>query len=128
MYALLGLCLALATLLTINALAACAVAGLWRGLLAKWTRVWSADARSRLLFALRFAPFTLALLFVAALIVPSYLRYEPAATAEAVSLKLPVLAAVSIMGLALAAWRGLMAWFSTRRLFTVWLLRADPIT
>jgi Zn-dependent protease with chaperone function len=128
MYALLGLCLALATLLSINALAACAVAAVWRALLAKWTRAWSADARARLLFALRFAPFALALLFVAALIVPSYLRYEPAATAEAVSLKLAVLAAVSIMGLALAAWRGLMAWLTTRRLIADWLRHAEPIT
>src|SRR3989440_3017462 len=128
MYALLGLCLALATLLTVNALAALVVAGLWRGLLARWTRAWSAHARAQLLFALRLAPFALALLFVAALIVPSYLRYEPEATVEAVSLKLAALAAISIIGLALALWRGLIAWRTTRRLVADWLRHAEPIT
>ncbi|PYS93464.1 MAG: hypothetical protein DMF64_04470 [Acidobacteria bacterium] len=128
MYALLGLCLALATLLTANALAACGVAVLWRGLLARRTRNWSAAARAQLLFALRLAPFALALLFVAALIVPSYLRYEPEATAEAVSLKLAALAAVSIIGLTLAVWRGLAAWRTTRRLVADWLRHAEPIT
>jgi Zn-dependent protease with chaperone function len=128
MYALLGLCLALATLLTVNALAACAVVGLWRGLLARATRNWSAGARAQILFALRLAPFAFALLFVAALIVPSYLRYEPEATAEAVSLKLAAFAALSIIGLALALWRGLMAWLTTRRLIADWLRHAEPIT
>lgn len=127
MYNLLGLCLALAALLTANALAALVAAGVWRGWLAGRTRAWSAVARAQLLFALRVAPGALALLFVAAFVVPAYLRYEPEGTPEAVSLKLAALAALSILGLALALWRGLAAWLTTRRLVADWLRHAEPV-
>jgi Zn-dependent protease with chaperone function len=127
MYTLLGLCLALAALLTVNALSALFVAGLWRGWLARRTDSWTAALRAQLLFGLRLMPFAAALLFVAALIVPSYLRYEPAATGEPVSLKLAALAILSMVGLALAAWRGLAAWLTTRRLVADWLKHAEPV-
>jgi Zn-dependent protease with chaperone function len=127
MYHLLGLCLALTALLTANALAALVVAGVWRGWLRRHTQTWSAAARAQLLFTLRVAPCALAMLFVAALVVPSYLRYEPEATSEAVSSKLAALAALSILGLALAVWRGLAAWRTTRRLIADWLRYAEPI-
>jgi Zn-dependent protease with chaperone function len=127
MYHLLGLCLALTALLTANALAALAVAGVWRGWLRQRTQTWSAAARAQLLFTLRVAPCALALVFVATLVVPSYLRYEPEATSEAVSSKLAALAALSIIGLALAVWRGLAAWGTTRRLVADWLRYAEPI-
>ncbi|HYY43522.1 MAG TPA: M48 family metalloprotease [Pyrinomonadaceae bacterium] len=128
MYHLLGLCLALAALLTANALAAFAVAGVWRGWLRGRTRAWSGAARAQLLFTLRVAPCVCALLFVCALVVPSYLRFEPAGTAEAVSVKLALLAALAILGLALAVWRGLVAWRTTRRLVADWLRHAEPVT
>jgi Zn-dependent protease with chaperone function len=127
MYHLLGLCLALTALLTANALAALAVAGVWRVWLRRRTQTWSAAARAQLLFTLRVAPCALALVFVATLVVPSYLRYEPEATSEAVSSKLAALAALSIIGLALAVWRGLAAWRTTRRLVADWLRYAEPI-
>ena len=127
MYHLLGLCLALAALLTANALAALVVAGVWRGWLLGRTRAWSAGARAQLLFTLRVAPGALALVFVAALVVPAYLRYEPEGTPEEVSLKLAALAALSILGLALALWRGLAAWLTTRRLVADWLRYAEPV-
>ena len=127
MYHLLGLCLALAALLTVNALAALAVAGLWRGWLRGRTRAWTAAGRAELLFALRTGPCVLALLFVAALVVPAYLRHEPEGTAEAVGPKLAALAAVASAGLALALWRGLAAWLTTRRLVADWLAHAEPV-
>lgn len=127
MYTLLGLSLALATLLTVNALTALFIAGLWRIWLAHRTEPWPAAARAQLLFGLRLMPFAAALLFVAALIVPSYLRYEPEATGEPVSLKLAALATLSVVGLALAAWRGLAAWLTTRRLVADWLSHAEPV-
>jgi Zn-dependent protease with chaperone function len=125
MYQLLGLCLAFATLLTANALAAVAAVALWRAWLERRTHAWSAAARAQLLFALRVAPCALALAFVCALVVPAYLRFEPEATGEGVSFKLAALAALSIAGLALAAWRGLRAWLATRRLVTDWLRHAE---
>lgn len=127
MYHLLGLCLALAALLTANALVSLASAGLWRGWLDRRTRAWSASVRAQMLFALRLGPFALALLFVAVLVVPAYLIYEPASAAETVSLKLAALAALAIIGLALALWRGLAAWLVTRRLVTDWLRHAAPV-
>lgn len=127
MYHMLGLCLALAALLTANALVSFAIAGLWRGWLDRRTRAWSASARAHLLFALRLAPFALALLFVAVLIVPAYLLYEPEATAETVSLKLAALAALSIIGLACAGWRSVSAWRVTHRLVADWLRHAEPV-
>jgi Zn-dependent protease with chaperone function len=128
MYQLLGLCLALAALLTANALAALASAALWRAWLDARTQAWTAAARAQLLFALRVAPCALAIVFVCALVVPAYLRFEPEATGEAVSLKLAALAALSIAGLALAVWRGLAAWLATRRLVTDWLRHAEACT
>lgn len=128
MYHLLGLSLALAALLTANALVSLAVAGLWRGWLDRRTRAWSGAARAQLLFALRLAPFACALLFVAVFIVPAYLLYEPEAAAETVSLKLAALAALSIIGLALALKRSLSAWLVTRRLVADWLRHAVPVT
>src|SRR5918911_463506 len=102
MYHLLGLSLALAALLTLNALVALAVAALWRGWLDARTRRWPAAARARLLFALRVAPFALALVVVGALVLPAYWLYEPAAAGEVVSAKLAALAALATTGLALA--------------------------
>ncbi len=127
MYHLLGLCLALAALLTANALVSLAIAGLWRGWLNQRTRAWSAAVRAQLLFGLRLAPFALALLFVAVFVVPAYLLYEPAAAAETVSMKLAALAALSIIGLAFALWRSLAAWLVTRRLVADWLRHAAPV-
>jgi len=126
MYHLLGVCLALATLLTVNALISLLAAGLWRAL-ERPARQWSAATRARLLFALRTFPPACALAFVAAILIPAYLVHEPRATGEVVSVKLAVLALLSIIGITLALWRGFGAWRATRRLANDWLRHAEPI-
>src|SRR5262245_36776434 len=108
MYELLGLSLALAALLTLNALVSLLCALVWR--MAHWRlQTWPASAQARLLFALRVFPGLIALFCVAALLLPAYVALEPRHETEDVSLKLGMLAALSAVGLLLAAWRGMAA-------------------
>lgn len=126
MYELLGICLALTGLLTLNALASLLTALLWRAIEARAQR-WTARARAQTLFALRIFPGAVAIACVAALLLPAYIAHEPRQTAEEVSLKLGALAAISAAGLLLAAWRGVAAWMATRRLVNNWLRNAELI-
>ena len=126
MYHLLGACLALAALLSLNALASLMATMLWRSM-ARPARLWSAATRARLIFALRVFPAVGALACVGTLLIPSYLTHEPRATAEVVSLKLAALALISIIGIALALWRGLCAWRATRRLASDWMRHGESI-
>ena len=105
MYESLGISLALAALLTINAVASLAAAGLWR-LLERPMRRCSARTRAEVLFAMRVGPPVVAVISVAALLIPSYLAYEPYSTNEFVSKKLGALAILSAIGVALALSRG----------------------
>jgi Zn-dependent protease with chaperone function len=126
MYEMLGISLLLATLLTINAVASLASAGLWR-LLERPAQRCSARSRADFLFALRVGPLTLALISVALFLVPSYLSYEPHSTSEVVSKKLAALAIVSAAGVAFALWRGVRSWWATHALLQKWLATADRI-
>jgi len=126
MYELLGISLVLAALLSINALASLVAATLWR-LLARPTRRWSAHTRARIVYAMRVGPPAVALLAVAASLIPAYLIHEPYSTTEVVGKKLGVLALVSALGVALAVWRGLKSWLATRALLRQWLVGAEPI-
>ena len=126
MYELLGISLVLAALLTINALASLLSVIAWR-VLAAPARRWSAHTRAKILFAMRVGPPAVALLSVAALLVPSYLAYEPYSTTEIVSKKLAALALVSALGVVFAFWRGLRSWWATRALLNDWLAGARPI-
>src|SRR5688500_4370370 len=109
MFELLGICLALAALLTLNALAALLAAVLWRVFRSR-AQDWPAEARARLIFALRVFPTIIAVVCVGALLLPAYIAHEPRRAVEPVSLKLGLLAAVSAGGLLLALWRGAAAW------------------
>jgi len=125
-YELLGICLTLAALLVINALASVGAAMLWR-ILTPRTLDWSWRLRSRIIFALRAFPAAAASLFVCALLIPSYLVYEPHLTNETVTLKLVVLASISMFGIALAVWRGAASWHATQRLVKEWSRGAKRI-
>ncbi|HEY7181935.1 MAG TPA: M48 family metalloprotease [Blastocatellia bacterium] len=127
MFELLGICLALAALLTLNALTALLASALW-GAIRSRAEAWPAAARARLLFALRVFPAAVAVVCVGALILPAYITHEPRRAVEPVSLKLGVLAAISAAGLILAIWRGVAAWIATRALIRNWLRVAEPIT
>jgi hypothetical protein len=126
MFELLGLALLLAALLTFNSIASVVIAGLWR-VARRVTDNWTAAARARLLFSLRTLPALLAFLFVALLLVPSYLAYEPRHTAESVSLKLGLLAFLSAAGLAVSLVRGVATHRATAKLTSDWLTQGKPI-
>src|ERR1041385_5845526 len=100
MYAFLGTTLVLALLLTINATATMAAAGVGR--LSK-RLLWRCSARTRaeILFVMRIGPPVIAIIALAAFMIPSYLIYEPHKTEEFVSWKLGTLAALSAVGVAL---------------------------
>jgi Zn-dependent protease with chaperone function len=127
MYELLGICLVLASLLTINALAAAAAAACWRFIERPLQRR-SARARGEILFAMRVGPSALAFISVALFLVPSYVVYEPYASGEVVSKKLATLAILSAIGVGFALWRALRSWFATRSLQREWLSNAVEIT
>jgi len=122
----LGICLLLAALLAFNSLATLVTGALWR-VLGGAARNWSASARARLLFSLRTLPALLAFLFVALLLVPSYLAYEPRHSDESVSLKLGLLAFLSAAGLALSLVRGIATHRATAKLTVNWLRQGTPI-
>lgn len=126
MYELLGISLTLAAVLTINAATSLAAAGLWR-LIERPMQRYSGRTRAEVLFAMRVGPPAVAVISVAALLIPSYLVYEPYSTSEAVSTKLSALAIVSVIGLALALWRALRSWLATRSLLRKWVGIASPI-
>jgi Zn-dependent protease with chaperone function len=126
MYAFLGTTLVLALLLTLNATATMAAAGLGR---AGKRLLWKCSARTRaeILFVMRIGPPAIAIVVLAAFMVPSYLIYEPHKTEEFVSWKLGTLAALSAVGVALAIWRGIRSWLATRSLLNEWLRSSTPI-
>ncbi|PYS28015.1 MAG: hypothetical protein DMF75_19455 [Acidobacteria bacterium] len=126
MYELLGICLVLAALLTINALASLATAAIWRSL-ERFAPSWSPRSRVDILFAMRVSPPVLALIAVSLFLVPSYLNYEPYSTPEVVSKKLALLALVSGLGVVFAMWRCARSWWATHLLLREWLVNAHQI-
>ncbi|HEY8460257.1 MAG TPA: M48 family metalloprotease [Blastocatellia bacterium] len=126
MFELLGICLALAALFTLNALASLLVSALWVAIRAR-AEAWPVAARARLIFALRVFPPIAAAACVGALLLPAYIAHEPRNAVEPVSLKLGVLASISAAGLLLALWRGAAAWIATHRLIRNWMRIAEPV-
>ena len=126
MYEFLGITLVLALLLTINATATMVGAGVVR-LCKPLLRKCSARTRAEILFVMRIGPPVIAIVAIAAFMIPSYLTYEPHTTDEFVSWKLGALATLSAIGVALASWRGLQSWLATRSLLRDWLAAATPI-
>lgn len=126
MYNLLGICLALAALLFVNALASVLTAAFWR-VVSRFTKGWSSATRARLIFICRTFPAAAALLVVIFFFVPSYLAFEPNQTGETVSVKLALLALFSAIGIALALWRGIAAWFVTKRLADDWQTHSETV-
>src|ERR671913_267756 len=126
MYTFLGITLVLALLLTINATATMVTAGFGR--LCK-PLLWKCSARTRaeILFVMRIGPPVVAIVAIAAFMIPSYLIYEPHSTDEFVSWKLGALATLSAIGVGLAIYRGLKSWLATRSLLRGWLSSATPI-
>src|SRR5215510_10631637 len=126
MYTFLGITLVLALLLTINATATMLSAGVGR-LCKPLLRKCSARTRAEILFVMRIGPPVIAIVAIAAFMIPSYLIYEPHSTDEFVSWKLGALAMLSAIGVSLALWRGVRSWLATRSLLRQWLLSATLV-
>lgn len=126
MYELLGINIAFAALLNINALATLGTVGISR-LLKKPLLRCTARTRAEILFTLRIGPPAIAIVSLGAFLIPSYLMHEPYVTNESVTFKLAVLAFASGIGVTLAVWRGLRSWLATRWLLKHWLATATPI-
>jgi Zn-dependent protease with chaperone function len=126
-YEMLGICLSLAALLAVNAVASALAALAWRALRGRAARM-RADVRARLLFTLRILPPALAAAFVFALVVPSYVLMEPPHTDEVVGLKLLFFASASAAGVMLALWRVAGTWRATRTFEREWMSRAEPVS
>lgn len=127
MYEMLGICLALAALLAVNAVASAMAALVWRAMRTRASRM-SAHTRARLLFTLRILPPALAAVVVFALVVPAYILLEPPHTDEVVGLKLFLFAAASAAGVLLALWRVAGTWRATRKFEREWMRRAEPVS
>jgi Zn-dependent protease with chaperone function len=126
MYELLGITVVLAMLLTVNVVSTMMVTGVWRVFKGS-LRHCTARTRAEILFVMRTGPPAVAIIWIAAFIIPSYLKYEPYSTNEIVSLKLGIIAIISAVGVGLAIWRGLRSWLATRNLLQLWLMNSTPI-
>lgn len=126
-YYLLITCLALLAFLSLNAAGSFAATVLW-SVLHKGTRRWTASARARVLFWLCILPPVCALLFISALLLPSYFAHEPDPAPEALGLPLIALALFSAYGIARAFYRAASSWVTTWRLTTFWLRRAERVS
>ena len=122
-----GTTLALAWFLAVNialsALVALASLGAARGL-----RAHSGLAASpSLWFALRVLPAALSAAFVAAVFVPSYLKYEPRELVEGFDVTLTVLAAAGFGLIVAGACRAWAAWSRASRRADAWMNTARPL-
>lgn len=94
-------------------------------------RVLVADTRPRTpawWLTVRCLPTAASLAFVAAVFVPSYLRFEPRETIEGFDLTVTVCAVGALALLAIAAVRGARAWRRAAAQADVWMRGARPIT
>ena len=126
MYTFLGITLVLALLLTINATATMVSAAFGR-LCKPLLRKCSARTRAEILFVMRIGPPVVAIVAIAAFMIPSYLTYEPHATDETVSWKLGTLATLSAIGVGLAIRRGIRSWLDKRSLLKNWMAASTRI-
>lgn len=126
MYEFLGITLVLALLLTINATATLVAAGFGR-IGKRLLKKCSARTRAEILFVMRIGPPVIAIVAIAAFMIPSYLTYEPHKSGEVVSWKLGALASLSAIGVGLAISRGLRSWLATRSLLKEWLASSTPV-
>ena len=126
MYFLFGISLMVAALLIANLLLSAAAAALWR-VLSPVTENWTARMRTQTIFALRIFPSVGALIFVAFILTPAYLLFEPYSSGETISLKLSAIVFISSIGIIMAFYRIFGTWWKTRRLISNWIKDAEKI-
>lgn len=120
MYFLLGISLTLAFLLIVNMAVAILASAFWRVISSHVQNI-NVGTRAQIIFGLRMLPVAVALVFVFAFLVPSYLLHEPISSGEVVSSKLGLIAIVSSLGVLIAFLRVIQTWWATRRLTANWL-------
>jgi Zn-dependent protease with chaperone function len=126
MYFLLVISLIFALLLAINILSAIAAEIVWR-VAAPRVKNLSARRQSQFIFALSIFPFAGALVFVFVFLLPAYLLYEPHSSGEIVTYKLALISFVSLIGVFIAFYRVFGTWWTTRRLVSNWMKRAERV-
>lgn len=127
MYFLLGICLLLFFLLTLNLLASVSASLLWR-VVSKRAKHLSSRKQEQIIFALRAFPVIAALIFVSTFMLPAYVLYEPESSGEAVTVKLAVISLACLLGIGIAAFRVIGTWRITRQLTANWLKHSQSIT
>jgi len=88
---------------------------------------YSAKSRAAWLFRLRVLPAALAIVISLGVAVPVYLAYEPAESAESLSLTLIAFAVTGAALLALGTWRAAAAWRATEAVRRDWLRRGRRV-
>jgi Zn-dependent protease with chaperone function len=123
LYLLHGTTLALAWFLIFNVAATLVVAMLAAGLTARATAT-----SPGFWLALRLAPAGVSIVFVAAIFLPSYWRYEPREFVEGFDVTLLTLAVLALAIVVAGAVRGVSAWRRAARRTEQWMRAARPLT
>lgn len=126
MFFVLGLSVLLVVLLVINNATSLIGLLLWKVFRRHMNR-WSAHRSAQILFLFRVVPPVVGIGAVIFLFAPAYLRHEPRVGHEVVSMKLGILALLSMIVIVATVVRGLATRRATRRLTSEWLLHARPI-
>lgn len=92
------------------------------------TRAFAPARRAAALFHLRTAPIFVAVLWAFAVVLPTFLWFEPRGTIETPGRALTGAAILGLILLLSIAWRTVHAWVATRHLTDEWLRRASPLT
>lgn len=120
-YGLHGASLALASFFIVNMLASALVA-----VGAKRLSVWRSGSADMWLL-LRLLPAAATVVFVATMLLPSYLSYEPLDSGEGFGVTLTVCAVAALIVIAASCARGLQAWASADRRARAWMRTAQPL-
>ena len=126
MFFLLGLSIALATVLLLDSVASLVSSTAWKGI-RRSSQSWSSATRAAIVCWLRLVPVAFGIACVLLLLVPAYFTHEPRTGHEDVSWKLALVAGFSAIGIGLALTRGFVNWRATSKLTADWLLNATPI-
>jgi Zn-dependent protease with chaperone function len=90
-------------------------------------RSWSQRSRAGFLFAVRFLPFLLSAVVALGIALPSFLKFEPRSTVEAIGPKLTTLALAGAMVLLAMALRAVRLLHATARIQKQWLRSAREV-
>jgi Zn-dependent protease with chaperone function len=121
-----GAAIVLATFLVVNAAVSVALMVLAPSIVGALAAA-RAQTRARALLWMRLVPSAAAAAVAMGLVLPAYLRFEPAQAGERVTLPLALLAAAALMVVLHGLLRGARALASTSALLRGWLARAEPV-